>query len=133
MATHLSMELIRRFEGRKASRAEIDEVCDHLWTCDICHQAYLTVLERRFPLEIDLDDLAGLKGWHLQGDELAAYLACQMNELDSSYASLHLRECDECRQVVSKTSAYGGDDDPTRSGGQIKGAGLSPRFVARIY
>jgi hypothetical protein len=133
MATHLSMELIRRFEGRKASRAEIDEVCDHLWTCDICHQAYLTVLERRFPLEIDLDDLAGLKGWHLQGKELAAYLAGEMNELDFRYAAIHLQQCSKCRYEASQASTASVADSGRRKRRLMDRRGILPRVLPTIH
>jgi hypothetical protein len=99
---HLSMEQIRRFESRRLSRAELDVVSDHIWTCELCHQAYLTVLERRFPIVIDLDELAGLKGWHLEGQELTAYIRGQMDDLDTDYSRIHLRECAGCRQRVAE-------------------------------
>jgi hypothetical protein len=120
MATHLSMEQIRRFEGRRLSRAELDVVSDHIWACELCYQAYLTVLERRFPIVIDLDDLAGLKGWHLEGEELTAYLSRQMDDLDSDYARIHLLECAECRHRVSEARQYRTDNYFSKNGNRSK-------------
>jgi hypothetical protein len=47
-----------------------------------------------------------LRGWHLQGEELEAYVAGQMDELDQNYANLRLRECTWCREAVSRFSEF---------------------------
>ena len=38
--------------------------------------------ELQFPIEIGLDELAGMQGWHLEGEELAAYVEGRMDELN---------------------------------------------------
>jgi hypothetical protein len=74
----------------------------HVHDCETCYDSFLGRLQKRFPILIDLDELAGLQGWHLEGEELAAYLEGRMDELDFECASLHLEECSSC---MDKTSA----------------------------
>src|SRR5262249_19725428 len=95
---------IREFEGRKLPRADVDVVSEHIWHCDLCYQAFLSVLERRFPLEIDFDDLAGLKGRHLEGRDLTDFVGRTMTDLDFQYAALHVQDCAQCRQTVSQAA-----------------------------
>ena len=70
-----------------------------------CYQHFLAELETRFPIEIDLDELAGLRDWHPEGEELTAYLEGPMDRLDSDCISLHLQECGICEQRVKDASA----------------------------
>src|SRR5690348_16267759 len=100
MMTHLSAEEIEDYAKRRAPRPEVARVNDHLFSCAACYQRFLSIFQaqRRFPIEIDLDDLAGFRSWHLQGEELKAYVAGQMDELDRSYANRHLRECAWCSE-----------------------------------
>lgn len=108
MITHLSAEEIKDYVKRRAPRPEVARVNEHLFSCAVCYQQFLSVFQaqRRFPIEIDLDDLAGLRSWHLQGEELKTYVAGQMDELDRGYANLHLRECAWCREEVSHFSEF---------------------------
>jgi len=108
MITHLSAEEIAEYVNHRAPRPEMARVNEHLFSCASCYQRFLSVFQaqRRFPIEIDLDDLAGLRGWHLQGEELKAYVAGQMDELDRGYANLHLRECAWCREEVNHFSEF---------------------------
>ncbi|HKQ08130.1 MAG TPA: hypothetical protein VJ464_23595 [Blastocatellia bacterium] len=108
MITHLSAEEIEDYAKRRARRPEVACVNEHLFNCVVCYQQFLSVFQtqRRFPIEIDLDDLAGFRGWHLQGEELKAYVASQMDEPDRRYASRHLRECAWCREEVSYFSEF---------------------------
>ncbi len=102
MTTHLSPVQITNYVERSLSRPELARVNEHLYSCGTCYQQFLTIFQtqRRFPIEIDLDDLAGLKGWHLQGEELKDYVADRMNSLDRDYAKLHLQDCAWCREEV---------------------------------
>jgi len=108
MITHLSAEEIEDYVKRRALRQGVARVDDHLFSCAACYQRFLNVFQtrHRFPIEIDLDELAGLRGWHLQGEELKAYVAGQMDELDRGYANLHLKECAWCREEVSHFSEF---------------------------
>ena len=111
MIEHLSREQIENCLGRRSSRAEWAVINQHLFACEDCYQQFLKAFEIRneFPIEIDLDELAGLKDWHLQGKELKAYVAGTMEALDLEYASLHLKECAWCREEVDDYSEFGKD------------------------
>lgn len=102
MDTHLSTKEIRGYLLRTLTRDDFDRVGEHVHSCASCYQDFLAELQARFPIEIDLDELAGLKGWHLEGEELAAYVEGRMDELNFECASLHLEECSSC---MEKTSA----------------------------
>jgi hypothetical protein len=75
-------------------------------SCKVCYRDFLVELQERFPIEIDLDELAGLQGWHLEGEELAAYVEGRMDELNFECASLHLEECSSCMERVSGAFEY---------------------------
>jgi hypothetical protein len=106
MNKHLSAEEIRNYLARSVTRRELDRVSDHVYTCATCHQVLLAELEKRFPIEFDLDELAGLQGWHLEGEELAAYIAGRVDDLHFECASLHLQECGLCMEKVSAAFEY---------------------------
>ena len=108
MTIHLSAEQIEKYVGRRLSRAESALVNEHLFGCEGCYQQFLDVFQvrRGFPLEIDLDELAGLKDWHLQGEELKAYVQGGMDELHLDHATLHLKACAWCREEVSHFSEF---------------------------
>jgi hypothetical protein len=102
MDTHLSTHEIKSYLARTLTRNDFDRVGAHVHDCETCYHSFLGRLQNRFPILIDLDELAGLQGWHLEGEELAAYLEGRMDELDFECASLHLEECSSC---MEKTSA----------------------------
>ena len=104
MTTHLTAEQMQNYLVRRVSVDEVGQMSEHLHGCRTCYGAYLTVLQRRFPLEIDFDELGGLKDWHLDGKELADFIEGRMSELDFGYARLHLRECNACEQRVYRAS-----------------------------
>src|SRR6266851_2289291 len=101
MNKHLSAEEIRNYLARNLTRGALDRVSDHVYTCETCHRDLLAELQKRFPIEIDLDELAGLQGCHLEGEELAAYVEGRMDELNFECAALHLEECGSCMENVS--------------------------------
>jgi hypothetical protein len=101
MTTHLTAEQMRNYSVRRVTVIELGKLTEHLHGCRRCYEAYLTVLQRRFPIEIDFEELGGLKGWHLQGRQLTEYVEARMSELDFDYASLHLRECPDCDRRVN--------------------------------
>src|SRR5262245_40998310 len=101
MTTHLSAEQMRNYSIRRVPVDEIGKLTEHLHGCRTCYAAYLAVLERRFPIEIDFEELGGLKGWHLQGPDLMDYVEARMSQIDFDYASLHVRECTDCEQRVN--------------------------------
>ena len=108
MTTHLSIEQIEKYVGRKLSWAELAQVNEHLFDCGDCYHQFLSVFQirREFPVEIDLDDLAGLKDWHLQGEELRSYVHGGMDELHLAHANLHLKACAWCREEVTHFSEF---------------------------
>lgn len=107
MSTHLSEEQIENYLERRLSRAELPRVNGHLFGCEACYGRFLELFEeRRLPLEIDLDELGGLKGWHLEGEDLKAYVEGRMDQLDLDFANLHLRECAWCREEVDSYSEF---------------------------
>ena len=63
MDTHLSTEEIKSYLRRRLPRDDFDKVGEHVHSCEICYQDFLAELQKRFPIEIDLDELAGLKGF----------------------------------------------------------------------
>src|SRR5882724_4610260 len=106
MNTHLSTGEIRGYLRRRLTRDDFDRVGEHVHSCEICYWDFLAELQERFPIEIDLDELAGLKGWHLEGEELAAYVEGRMDELSFECASLHLEECGSCMEKTSAAFEY---------------------------
>jgi hypothetical protein len=106
MDTHLSTEEIRGYLRRRLTRDDFDRVGEHVHSCASCYQDFLAELQKRFPIEIDLDELAGLKGWHLEGEELAAYVEGRMDELNFECATLHLEECGSCMEKTSAAFEY---------------------------
>lgn len=108
MTTHLPIEQIRNYVTRNLARADLAQVNEHLFDCEDCYQRFLSIFQahRRFPIEVDLDDLAGSTAWHLQGEELKAYIEGRLNEPDSEFAKLHLRDCAWCREEVENYSEF---------------------------
>jgi hypothetical protein len=106
MDTHLSTEEIRNYLGRKLSQPDFNRASDHVHSCKVCYRDFLGELQERFPIEIDLDELAGMQGWHLEGEELAAYVEGRMDELNFECASLHLEECGSCMEKTSAAFEY---------------------------
>jgi len=106
MDTHLSTEEIRNYLGRKLSQHDFNRASDHVHSCKICYRDFLAELQERFPIEIDLDELAGMQGWHLEGEELAAYVEGRMDELNFECASVHLEECGSCMEKTSAAFEY---------------------------
>ena len=108
MTTHLPIEQIRNYVTRNLACADLAQVNEHLFDCEDCYQQFLSIFQahRRFPIEIDLDDLAGSTGWHLQGEELKAYIEGRLSEPDSEFAKLHLRGCAWCREEVENYSEF---------------------------
>jgi hypothetical protein len=106
MDTHLSTEEIRNYLGRKLSQHDFNRASDHVHSCKVCYRDFLAELQERFPIEIDLDELAGMQGWHLEGEELAAYVEGRMDELNFECASLHLEECGSCMEKTSVAFEY---------------------------
>ena len=116
MTTHLTADQMRNYLVRRISIDQLGEMSEHLHGCRTCYQAYLSVLQTRFPIEIDFDELAGLKGWHLEGEELASYLGGRMNQVDLDYARLHLQECSACAQRVYEGAENWPEVAPTTMG-----------------
>ncbi len=106
MDTHLSTEEIRNYLGRKLSQHDFNRASDHVHSCKVCYRDFLAELQERFPIEIDLEELAGMQGWHLEGEEFAAYVEGRMDELDFECASLHLEECGSCMEKTSAAFEY---------------------------
>jgi hypothetical protein len=103
---------------RRLSIDELGRLGEHLHGCRSCYQAYLSVLQTRFPIEIDFDELAGLKDWHLEGEELVNYLGGRMNQVDLDYARLHLQECGSCEQRVYDNAENWPEHAPSTRGTQ---------------
>lgn len=101
MDTHLSTEEIKGYLARTLTKNDFKRVGNHVHSCETCYQRFLGKLQERFPIVIDLDELAGMRGWHLEGEELAAYVEGRSDELDFECATLHLQECDSCMEKVS--------------------------------
>jgi hypothetical protein len=108
MSTHLSTKQVEDYVERTLPRAEMARADEHINGCEACYRQFLNEFQawRRFPIEIDLEELAGLKGWHLQGEELKAYVEGRMDELDLDYANLHLQDCAWCREEVDNFSEF---------------------------
>lgn len=101
MDTHLSTEEITSYLARTLTKDDFIRAGRHVHSCEICYQAFLGKLQERFPIVIDLDELAGMRDWHLEGEELAGYVEGRLDELDFECASLHLQECSPCMEKVS--------------------------------
>lgn len=108
MTVHLTTEQIKDYAGHNLSGTEWVGVNAHLFDCEYCYHHFLDIFQacRKFPIEIDMDELAGLKHWHLQGEDLRSYVEGKMDELDLNYANLHLKECGWCKEEVSHFSAF---------------------------
>lgn len=85
-------------------RGDYVRVGKHVHECRSCYQNFLAEMQNRFPITIDLDDLAGLRDWHPGTEELAVYLDAHTDELDSDCIGLHLEECGLCRETLRSRS-----------------------------
>ena len=108
MTTHVPIEQIRNYVTHNLACADLVQVNDHLFNCEDCYRQFLSIFQahRRFPIEVDLDDLAGSAAWHLQGEELKAYIEGRLNELDIDFAKQHLQHCAWCREEVESYSEF---------------------------
>src|SRR5262249_24915489 len=104
MNTHLSTEDIKNYLARRMTRGAYARAGKHVHECGICYQNFLAELESRFPITIDLDELAGLRDWHPAAAELTAYLEGFSDGLDSDCIGLHLEECGLCRETLQSAS-----------------------------
>lgn len=104
MNTHLSAEEIKNYIARRMMRGDYVRAGKHVHECRTCYQNFLAELETRFPITIDLDELAGLRDWHPGVEELAAYLEGLTDELDSDCIGLHIEECGLCRETLQSAS-----------------------------
>lgn len=133
MTTHLTAQQMQNYLVRQLSVAELGRMGEHLHGCRSCYQAYLSVLQTRFPIEIDFDELAGLKGWHLEGEELANYLAGRMNQVDLDYARLHLQECGSCKQRVYDNAKNWPEHSASREGAREKYEGPWRKYLPAFH
>lgn len=101
MSTHLSPEEIKGYLARSLTQNDFNRVGAHVHSCENCYQSFLKRLQDRFPILIDLDELAGRQVWHLEGEELVAYVEGRSDELDFECATLHLKECHSCMENAS--------------------------------
>ena len=101
MDIHLSTEEIKGYLARTLAKNDFKRVGNHVHSCESCYQRFLGRLQERFPIVIDLDELAGMRGWHLEGEELSAFVEGRSDELEFECATLHLQECSPCMQKVS--------------------------------
>ena len=124
MITHLSAEEIRSYLARRMVREGFVRADNHVHQCRSCYRRFLAELETRLPIEIDLDELAGLRDWHPGSEELAAYLEGPMDELDYDCVSLHLQECGLCRERLENAAEYRLDYSPTANAGTLPPAGF---------
>jgi hypothetical protein len=108
MTAHLSNEEISSYCERRLSRDDLYQVHQHLFSCEKCYDEFLRIFQtkRSFPIEIDLNDLAGLKGWHLQGQELKDCVEGRLAEPHLSFANIHLKECVWCREEAHHISEF---------------------------
>ena len=106
MDMHSSIEEIRNYLARRLPVDDFGRVSDHVHSCDACYMDLMVELEKRLPIVIDFDELAGMQDWHLEGEELAAYLAGTMDQLDFECAEFHLEECASCREKVSAAQGH---------------------------
>ena len=118
MTTHLTAQQMQNYLVRRLSIDELGRMGEHLHGCRSCYQAYLSVLQTRFSIEIDFDELGGLKDWHLEGEELANYLDGRMTQVDLDYARLHLHECGSCEQRVYDSAKNWPEHAASREGRQ---------------
>lgn len=108
MTVHLTTEQIKDYAGHNLSGTEWVGVNAHLFDCEDCYHHFLDIFQacRKFPIEIDMDELAGLKHWHLQGEDLRSYVEGKMDELALNYANLHLKECGWCKEEITHFSEF---------------------------
>jgi hypothetical protein len=132
MDTHLSTEEIRGYLRRRLTRNDFARVGEHVHSCASCYQDFLAELQKRFPIEIDLDELAGLKGWHLEGEELAAYVEGRMDELSFECASLHLEECGSCMETASGAFEYRLENPRVRRSARRKESSTWSRYLPSV-
>jgi len=107
MSAHLTADQIENYLSRRLSRADLDHVHDHLFDCEDCYDQFLDLFEKqKLPIEIDLDELGGLKDWHLEGEDLRAYVEGRMDQLDLDFANMHLEGCEWCKEEVISFSEF---------------------------
>jgi hypothetical protein len=51
--------LLGNYLGRKLTPHDFNRASDHVHSCKVCYRDFLSELQERFPIEIDLDELAG--------------------------------------------------------------------------
>jgi predicted anti-sigma-YlaC factor YlaD len=104
MTEHLTTQEMEDYSDLQSRRNMPSRMVEHLRNCDVCFQSYMDIrsANRKFPIIIHFDELSGLNDWHLQGEELEAYLYGEMNdEFDIEIANLHLEDCRDCRMKVT--------------------------------
>src|SRR5215813_12140659 len=106
MNTHLSFDEVKDYVARTMTSEEYAKAGQHVHECRTCYQLLLEALGTRLPIEIDLDELAGLRDWHPADEELIAYFEGRMDELDSDCIGLHLQECVGCRDSFETAMKY---------------------------
>lgn len=133
MTTHLTAQQMQNYLVRRLSIGELGSLGEHLHGCRSCYQAYLSVLQTRFPIEIDFDELAGLKDWHLEGEQLVDYLGGGMNQADLDYARLHLQECGSCHQRVYDNAKNWPEHSASTEGAQEKYEGPWRKYLPAFH
>ena len=129
MDIHLSTEEIKAYLALTLAKNDFKRVGNHVHSCETCYQRFLGKLQERFPIVIDLDELAGMRGWHLEGEELSAFVEGRSDELEFECATLHLQECSPCMEKVS--AAFEHTLEYPRSNGRAssKPASFSPKYL----
>src|ERR1700752_3717080 len=92
MMSHLSIEQIQNYERRRLSLDDLATVNDHLFSCEDCYQAFLAILQKRFPIEIDLYDLGDQKRRYLDIRQVAAFEGADRSEPELPQPDFPLQE-----------------------------------------
>ncbi|MEW6210745.1 MAG: zf-HC2 domain-containing protein [Acidobacteriota bacterium] len=106
MKDHLSTQLLERFRERRLEPQELLALDDHLAACAACRE----MLRETRPLSASLlalrasieNDESALD--HLREDQLMAYAAGKLDEVDRELAESHLESCAACAAQSQKLS-----------------------------
>jgi hypothetical protein len=65
MTVDPTTEQIKDYAEHSLPHTKWTDINEHLFTCEDCYQHFLRIFQasRRFPIEIDMEELAGLKNY----------------------------------------------------------------------
>jgi hypothetical protein len=104
MSTHLSRWQLERFAVGVIDDDELVSVASHVADCEICHEAFVEEVRRRFgsgPFTFSLEPEFWFRHDHLQFDDLVSIADETADDELKEIFDIHLKTCRGCREDLS--------------------------------